>query len=1098
MDLFTKWSGLLDLPALPERRVKVGGNSIVQRVFGGAKVAARVCASEFKGHDLISLEISGPYNQLLLKHKGAKRAKTSLPILTSEDITDRDDLPTSFSLKWHSLGQLATHANTPESIRSGWVNKFDFRIEDEEQDLPGLRMPQIGALHAIAAHFAVGTEFEPSTVVLPTGTGKTETMLAALVYLRLTKALVIVPSDALRCQISNKFISFGVLSQVKVVPFDIPRPRVAIIAKGIKTINEAKHLIEQSNVIVALPHSLEASAPDAIAYIIQHCTDLIVDEAHHITAKTWQKIRDHFLKKRILQFTATPFRRDGKRIDGKIIFNYKLGDAQAAGYYQPIHLLTVEEYGDQVARDLAIATEAVNALKRDRDELHLDHLLMARTWKHQRADEVYRVYQQLAPEYHPVVVYSGAGRQQANKAALAKLFDRGPGGSRIVICVDMLGEGFDLPNLKIAALHDNHKSLAITLQFIGRFTRKGLKNSVGEATAVVNVADPDAEDKLRDLYAEGADWDRLIKRLSEERVAKELRLQEVVFGLKEKGNLHAHLSLWNLKPALSAQFFRTECEDWQPLRFTEVLPRSAESWYSYDECEAVLVAVICGSNAVTWGSYQNVFDTIYDLLILRWNKQKGVLCLYASDFKKLRSEKLAQVITGGQTSLLSGNPIFNILNNVEMPLVKSLGSSRVGAISFTSYFGPNVTDGLASIEKSESHLSNIACLGYENGERVVWGCASRKGRIWQHKSAPVSEWIEWTNSTWDKVTSCFDNERNITKDFLRPQKIERHHDSFPIAVQWGEQAQTRFDDRQFVIFGETEVPVFAVELLVFDVASDGSIGIRLSSDTFISDYRLTIDGNLPGGYCHEHLSGHLVRFRFGNNAAIELAEYLQRDPFIIRYVDGTYSYNCYHIPTNINAGLFDRDRLEAWNWGTLDLTKESMHKAQDNATIQYFTFRQIEAEQDLIFNDDGSGEAADLVCIKDVDDNTIRLTLVHCKGAHEGRLSQDIRNFYTLCGQAQKSVVVKHSGVQSLYHNLKNRDDRWKREGYSRFLKGEMKELTYFKEKSRRSKLEFEMILVQPGASIQSISDASLRLLATTELYISKTTQGKIRVIVSA
>lgn len=38
-----------------------------------------------------------------------------------------------------------------------------------------------------------------------------------------------------------------------------------------------------------------------------------------------------------------------------------------------------------------------------------------------------------------------------------------------IICVDMLGEGFDFPNLKIAAIHDPHKSLANTLQFIGRF-----------------------------------------------------------------------------------------------------------------------------------------------------------------------------------------------------------------------------------------------------------------------------------------------------------------------------------------------------------------------------------------------------------------------------------------------------------------------------------------------------------------------------------------------------------------------------------------------------------------------------------------------------
>ena len=98
---------------------------------------------------------------------------------------------------------------------------------------------------------------------------------------------------------------------------------------------------------------------------------------------------------------------------------------------------------------------------------------------------------------------------------------------------------------------------------------------------------------------------------------------------------------------------------------------------------------------------------------------------------------MAQAVTDETTELVSGTPIFNILNNVELPLVKSLGSSRIGAISFTSYFGPNVTEGLASIEKAESQLNNIACLGYENGDRVVCGlrrsgaarCLAAKGGL---------------------------------------------------------------------------------------------------------------------------------------------------------------------------------------------------------------------------------------------------------------------------------------------------------------------------------------------------------------------------------
>src|ERR1700692_1240842 len=51
----------------------------------------------------------------------------------------------------------------------------------------------------------------PATLVMPTGTGKTETMLSILVSMKCRKLLVIVPTDALRTQPAKKFLSLGVL-----------------------------------------------------------------------------------------------------------------------------------------------------------------------------------------------------------------------------------------------------------------------------------------------------------------------------------------------------------------------------------------------------------------------------------------------------------------------------------------------------------------------------------------------------------------------------------------------------------------------------------------------------------------------------------------------------------------------------------------------------------------------------------------------------------------------------------------------------------------------------------------------------------------------
>jgi hypothetical protein len=272
---------------------------------------------------------------------------------------------------------------------------------------------------------------------------------------------------------------------------------------------------------------------------------------------------------------------------------------------------------------------------------------------------------------------------------------------------------------------------------------------------------------------------------------------------------------------------------------------------------------------------------------------------------------------------------------------------------------------------------------------------------------------------------------NITRDFLRPAKLTAPHLSHPIAVQWGEQVQMRFSDKQFISFGPTEVPLFMVDLEIGTVDAEG-FTIRIVGDAAQAEYRLAISETLTGGYQHTRVSGPTVRFRKGQDAAILLEEYLQKDPFIVRYADGTYSYNCYHIPANLAAGLFDRQRLQGWDWAGIPLNKESMHKACDPATIQYRAFERLQANYDVVFNDDGCGEAADLICLTETDDTTIRLCLVHCKGAHDGRISRDIRNLYTVCGQAQKSVAVKHAGIQRLYQDLRRRQEIWVREGASR------------------------------------------------------------------
>ena len=66
------------------------------------------------------------------------------------------------------------------------------------------------------------------------------------------------------------------------------------------------------------------------------------------------------------------------------------------------------------------------------------------------------------------------------------------------------------------------------------------------------------------------------------------------------------------------------------------------------------------------------------------------------------------------------------------------------------------------------------------------------------------------------------------------------------------------------------------------------------------------------------------------------------------------------------------------------------------------------------------------------------------------------------------------------------------KEGANRFLKGDMKMLAYFRKSPVAPSSTSKMVLVRPGASITTVTDDALRLLATTELYVIKTTQAGV------
>lgn len=979
---------------------------------------------------------------------------------------------------------------TSVEIVQSWEGKFQFIQEKPEADRPGLRRPQLGAVHAIAA-FENSRVDDPGTVVLPTGTGKTETMLASLTYGMLGKVLVLVPSDSLRQQIAKKFMTLGYLPSINVLPMDVFRPRVAILKRGIIDSEKCAELISDVNVVVATPSCLQNFSSEALHCLCSECTHLFIDEAHHVAATTWSAIRDIFKGKKIIQFTATPFRRDGKSLEGKVLYKYSLSEAQADGLFRHIRLHTIEEYNSLEADD-KIASEALNILKSDIDEQY-DHILMARVRSIERANEVLTIYRRLGSQYSPVVIHSRMPQREKDHA-LHLLQQRI---TKVVVCVDMLGEGFDLPNLKVAAIHDEHKSLAVTLQFIGRFTR--IERSVGDAAAVINVGDPKVQEELTALYAENADWDELLRVNAERRIGKELELLSVVDSLRDEGDLAKHVSLWNLRPSFSSIIYRTICEQWSPREFHSVLPEKLRFWHAISHQRNLLVLVALRSEEVKWGKYRDIKDKTYEILLCHWDRDKSALFIHSSDYEFFKCNALAEAICGNNSTRIFGEEVFRIFAGVERPLVRNLGAARAGTISFTMYFGPNVTDGLAHVERSESELSNLTGWGYEDGYKVAWGCSQKKGKVWSVKSGAITDWRDWCLKAWDKIRDTTLEHSEIVTGFLRPKKLDQRHPFIPLSIQWGEKIASEPEDRVTISIGENDFYLHQVDLQVDEYTEDGPVKFSiLGNNDVASTIELYIVADQPRGYFYRITSGPEVSIKRGNGLPKSFEEYMVNDPVVMHYTDGSFSYNNFIVYVREEAQIYDFENIEFRDWAGTDIRKESQGKSKLVDSIQYRVSRDMFDDFRVLFDDDSSGEAADIIAIK-FDNNKVHLTLVHCKFSSDETPGARIDDLYAVCGQAQKCIRWKHNGFSYLADHMKKREALWA-PSHSRFIKGNFRDLYEFKKIANRCEVCLEVVIVQPGLSKSALLASQNRggighLLSSTDLFLKKTANARLRVI---
>jgi hypothetical protein len=846
--------------------------------------------------------------------------------------------------------------------------------------------------------------------------------------------------------------------------------------------NELKGIIEKSNILVSTVSLLKNFNNKYIELLVNHCSTLIIDEAHHIAAKTWSGLKSSFSTAKCLQFTATPFRNDGIKIDGEIIYNFPLAKAQEQGYFQSIAFLPIYEF-DGEKSDIMVAQKAVEILKGDIKN-DFPHILLVRAKSKERARYLYeQIYQRKYAKYNPVLIISGMG--ECNKREALRKIETLE--SKILLCVDMFKEGIDIPNFKIAAIHDKYKSLPITLQFIGRFART--KTGLGSAKVVANIANEEVGEALNELYAQDSDWNKVLHIMLDKAIGRELALQELARGFKGSGLKSIRIN--QLIPKVSMIAYKTNSKKWQWYNWTEVFDKDKCHHY-VNEDKKLLIIVEMLDSKVDWTHSKDISNINWQLHILYWNEQKKMFFINTTE--KAIANKFAQKIFD-HFQRVTGEEVFRCLYGINRLMLATVGlnSAIDGPIRYKMFAGIDITQGLSEAQKENCIKSNLFGVGYDGEGKVSIGC-SYKGTIWAKWVETIDFWIDWCNEIADKLLNPDIDVSHVLEGALKPIMVKERPKVVPYRIDWPIDLEICCDEIIGIELPLKNVPIYMVDIGLTKYDEDGILSFYIGNKDFKEEFELIIEENK---YYFRKTKNANAKIFF-REKSMPLVDFFNECPPTIKFVDQSSLEGNLLVQLKTRVTQFNRGNIIKWDWNGIDIHKESQRDYKDKDSIQYKVIETLKnnIEYCVIFDDDDPGEIADVVGIKEKED-LILFEFYHCKFAHGDLPGSRVADLYEVCCQAEKSIIWMQDIKKIIERMIKRETNRSRNGRPSRFEKGDLKKLKELKNKMRFFPSKVNAFIVQPGVDSGNISPSMERLLCGTSSYLMETYSIPLKLICS-
>lgn len=915
-------------------------------------------------------------------------------------------------------------------------SKIQYPISTKET--VGLRNAQIGAIHAIAANDTLN-KTDSSIIVMPTGSGKTTVLMMAPYVLRKNKVLIVTPSALVRGQIYKDYSNLNTLKNIGVFSQDVETPTI-FEAKKLYS-NEYDNLINDADVVIAT-HRVAVSISDKE---ISNTFDyIVIDEAHHVPAPSWQTILKNMTNIPSLLVTATPFRLDRKEIKGKQIYNYPLSNAYKDGIFGEIIFNPVEEGPE---KDKLIALEAERVFLNDRKQGY-DHYMMVRTDTKEKAKKLEKLYREITnlklKRIDSTMSYKTV--EKAIKDLKNKLLDG-------IICVDMLGEGFDFPNLKIAAIHEPQKSLASTLQFIGRFARTNAE-SIGSAKFIA-MNDENLKIGNQKLYSSDATWQEMIINMSEDKIEGQIENQKIMNDFSKPDSRDDIIPISNIRPNFHAKVYEVEGFNIHA-EFPESLTIYENVYKNYENNTLIGISRIYTFPLWLEGDFP--VNKELGLYIVHFQAKTNLLFIYAHTKTEATYELIAERFVNSYAKI-PRNEMHRILADYESYDFFNTGMQNRYAESGESYRIISGSDTASSIDETTGKMQSAGhafCKVSKGTEELTLGYSSGS-KIWSQTYLNIPDYIKWCDALGEKISnSSLKVKTNTNYDKLPLSERLTHYDENTIFAFLSENVYASPGTITLINDRTKNALITDIDLKITKLSKEKD---KIFFEVDIFEETETLYCDVTGKYVSKENKFICLD---GRNEYC-LSEFFNENPITFKTIDDTIYSGHEVLKGNLELERFDQSRITPIDWSqlTVDTSIEfGVNQTTGQISIQDGIKEWLLNEREVshIFFDHGSGEVADFITFNKKD-SFIEVELYHCKSQMGRRFNSRLDDVYEVAQQAIKCTRWLKSKAELMNKvDLRNRNTK-----NSTFIKGDF---SSFKElmKSRRS-MKATVYIVQPGIS---------------------------------